>query len=100
VPLWGHRAALIELATGHSRRLNRVIQRELSADGRQAVWIRDRRGRCDVAVRTLASGRPLAPSALVRIGAWPSCHRMIHRAQPMLSTGVLSRDGPQIALLS
>jgi hypothetical protein len=67
VPLAGHTAALIDLATGHSRTLDRLSRPDLSPDGREVAWVRGRGGRCDVAARSLASGRnPLAPAPPLR----------------------------------
>ena len=81
VPLAGHTAALIDVATGRSRTLHRLDQPDLSPDGREVVWVRDRGGRCDVAVRSLASGRT----------------RSLRRL-PCASE--VPWDGPRIALLS
>jgi Tol biopolymer transport system component len=81
VPLAGHTAALIDVATGRSRTRHRLDQPDLSPDGREVVWVRDRGGRCDVAVRSLASGRT----------------RSLRRL-PCASE--VTWDGPRIALLS
>jgi hypothetical protein len=82
VSLPSARARLIDLAAGRVRRLSRWIHdAELSPDGRELAWVRDRAGRCDVAVLALASGRS----------------RSLRRA-PCLS-GV-SWDGTRIALAS